>query len=156
MSVQNGRTPESPTGPLDCPGRCSLYVFSPRHEPSYFDSADQFNAALHGFIWPKVLWDFILPSVNVLVTPIPYLQMANLVGATLVFVLEWPCWPGLSPIGLPWRCLATVAAALPALLLYQGTNAGLYLLISAVLYIRAHQQEEARWIRADNRPIGLR
>ena len=112
--------------------------------PPYSDSAAQFNAALHGLIWPKVLWDFILPSTNILVTPIPYLQIANLVGAILVFVLEWPCWPGLSAIGLLWRCLATVAAALPALLLYQGTNAGLYHLISAVLYIRAHQQEAAR------------
>ena len=86
--------------------------------PLYSDSADQFNAAIHGFIWPKVLWDFISPSINVLVKPVPYLQIANLVGALLVFALEWPCCLALSVIRIPWRFVAIVAAALPAWLLY--------------------------------------
>ena len=60
-----------------------------------------------------------------------------------MFVLEWPCWPALCVIRIPWRLVAIVAAALPAWLLYQATNAGLYHLISAVLYMKAHQQKEA-------------
>lgn len=87
-------------------------------------------------------------------TPIPYLQIANLIGALLVFVLDWPCWPALCVIRTPWRFVAIVTAALPAWLLYQATNVGLYHLISAVLYMKAHQQKEVSW-RCDGKKVQM-
>ena len=103
---------------------------------------DQLVAAIQGFIWPKVFWDFITDSFDALVDPLPWLQIWNAMCAILVLWMEWPCWTRSYWASLQWRIAAIPMAASPAFLLYQATNAGVYYMLSLFLYIRAYQQGE--------------
>ncbi|ETS84080.1 hypothetical protein PFICI_05956 [Pestalotiopsis fici W106-1] len=41
-------------------------------------AAYQLAAAIQGFIWPKIFWDFLTPSLDFAIKPFPLLQIANL------------------------------------------------------------------------------
>ncbi|KAK5074172.1 hypothetical protein LTR64_006682 [Lithohypha guttulata] len=97
-------------------------------------STYQLAAAIHGYFWPKIFWDVLTKNLDAAVKPYPVLQSINLFFAIIALVMEWP-------LPLVTRFLPSVhrsiearlviypLAALSALLLYQGTNAGLYYLI---------------------------
>lgn len=94
----------------------------------------QLAASIHGYFWPKIFWDVLTKNLDGAVKPIPILQTINLVAALIGLAWEWP-------LPLVTRFLPSVhrslearlvwypLSALAALLLYQGTNAGLYYLI---------------------------
>lgn len=94
----------------------------------------QLIASIHGFIWPKIFWDVLTIALDPAVKPIPILQTLNIVCALIGLAWEYP-------LPLITRYLPSVhrsvearlvwypIAALLALLMYQGTNAGLYYLI---------------------------
>jgi len=104
----------------------------------------QLAAALHGYVWPKIFWDFATKSLDPLVRPVPVLQTANFLSALAAFLWEWP-----HPIASRLRChqldlfhvVGLLSAAVPALLLYQGTNAAVYYVIAAVVYTKASKGE---------------
>lgn len=104
----------------------------------------QLAAALHGYFWPKVFWDFATKALDPLVRPVPVLQTANLLNALAVLFWEWPHHVALR---LPWHqshyshIMGLLLASIPAILLYQGTNAAIYYVIAAFVFARASRGE---------------
>ncbi|MCJ1271850.1 hypothetical protein MMC22_011755 [Lobaria immixta] len=105
----------------------------------------QVAAALEGFFWPKVFWDFLTTNLDGAVRPIPVLQIINLLLGILCLAWEYP---------LPWlagtamhrsieaRLVVYPVCSLSALLLYQGTNPGIYYLVGMGVYFWAFSQGE--------------
>lgn len=107
--------------------------------------ADQVVAAIEGFFWPKIFWDFITLALDPAVKPAPILQIINLLMGIGMFALEWPL-PLLAGSGfhrsLEVRLALLPLTALAAVLIYQGTNAALYYLIGMMVYFWAYSEGE--------------
>lgn len=106
---------------------------------------DQFAAAIQGFFWPKAFFDFSTKTLDAAVKPIPYLQIANLLCSLLIFTWEWParCVAGTVIHSSPkFRVPVLFLAAVPAMLLYQGTNAAIYYLVALAVYVWAYTEGE--------------
>ncbi|KAL1880193.1 hypothetical protein VTK73DRAFT_6224 [Phialemonium thermophilum] len=105
----------------------------------------QVGAALEGFFWPKILWDFLTKTLDPAVKPIPILQIINLIMGLAFLALEWPL-PFIAGSGIHRSIEARLAAlplvALAAALIYQGTNAALYYLVALVVYFWAYSEGE--------------
>ncbi|KAL8859142.1 MAG: hypothetical protein Q9178_004405 [Gyalolechia marmorata] len=107
----------------------------------------QIAAALSGFFWPKIFWDFLTTNLNPAVRPIPILQILNLLLGILAFAWEWPL-----PIfafaetamhrSIEARLAVYPLSALAALLLYQGTNPGIYYLLGMGVYFWGFSEGE--------------
>lgn len=105
----------------------------------------QIAAAIEGFFWPKVFWDFLTTNLNGAVKPVPILQIINLLFGLLGVAWEWPLrW--LSGTGMhrsiEARLVVYPLSSLAALLLYQGTNPGLYYVIGMGVYFWAYSEGE--------------
>ena len=149
-------------------------------------SAYQVLAAIQGFFWPKLFWDFLTTNLDHCVRPIPFLQLLNLFLGLLGLAWEWPLplftfaaratrrqnsaiardnhhqhkktasnvSQSLKKTGRITRFLAAMhrsiearlmiypLSSLAALLLYQGTNAGLYYIIGMGVYFWAFTEGE--------------
>ncbi|MCJ1442941.1 MAG: hypothetical protein MMC23_003438 [Stictis urceolatum] len=105
----------------------------------------QVAAAFEGFFWPKIFWDFATKNLDVAVKPLPILQIVNMVFGVFGLCWEWPL-PLLAGTSihrsLEARLVVYPLAALVALLIYQGTNAGLYYLIGVGVYFWAFAEGE--------------
>lgn len=108
---------------------------------------DQVAAALEGFFWPKVFWDFLTKNFDGAVKPVPALQIINLVFGITSLLWEWP----LSFWGFPdskvhksfeARIMLYPLFALAAILMYQSTNPALYYMIGVVIYLWAYTEGE--------------
>ncbi|KAL8919016.1 MAG: hypothetical protein Q9172_005171 [Xanthocarpia lactea] len=107
----------------------------------------QIAAALSAFFWPKIFWDFLTTNLNPAVRPIPILQILNLLLGILAFAWEWPL-----PIfafaetamhrSIEARLAVYPLSALAALLLYQGTNPGIYYLLGMGVYFWGFSEGE--------------
>ncbi|POS78237.1 hypothetical protein DHEL01_v203374 [Diaporthe helianthi] len=107
--------------------------------------AYQIAAAIEGFFWPKIFWDFATKTLDAAVKPFPVLQIINLVMGIWVVAWEWP----LNFIAgtaihrsLEARLAFLPLAALAAVLTYQGTNAALYYLVAMVVEFWAFSEGE--------------
>ncbi|KAI0125896.1 PRO41 protein [Xylariales sp. AK1849] len=105
----------------------------------------QIAAALEGFFWPKIFFDFLTKTLDPAVKPVPVLQIINMLLGFIMLAWEWPL--GLiagSSIhrSLEARLAAMPLAALASVLLYQGTNAALYYIIAMVIYFWAYSEGE--------------
>ncbi|KAI4602741.1 hypothetical protein LQW54_008129 [Pestalotiopsis sp. IQ-011] len=105
----------------------------------------QIAAALEGFFWPKIFFDFLTKTLDPAVKPFPILQIINLVMGLWMIAWEYPL-VFVAGTGIH-RSLEARLAALPlfslaAILTYQGTNAGLYYLIAMVIYFWAYSEGE--------------
>ncbi|OAA39739.1 PRO41 protein [Metarhizium rileyi] len=108
-------------------------------------AAYQVSAAIAGFIWPKIFWDFLTTNLDLAVKPIPVLQTVNLVFGLGMLALEWP----LSFVAgsnlhrsLEFRLAIIPLTALSSLLMYQSTNPAIYYLIGMVVYFAAYSEGE--------------
>jgi len=105
----------------------------------------QIAAALEGFFWPKIFFDFLTDSLDGAVKPAPVLQILNLVFGIMTVAWEWPL-KYLAGSGyhrsIPARIVLYPLGALPAALMYQSTNPAIYLLIATVVYIWAYSEGE--------------
>ncbi|CAI0647027.1 hypothetical protein CGCF415_v008185 [Colletotrichum fructicola] len=105
----------------------------------------QFGAALEGFFWPKIFWDFLTKTLDPAVKPIPVLQIINLIMSVFMVALEWPM-PLIAGSAihrsLEFRLIMLPLTTLAAALIYQGTNAALYYLIALVVYFWAYSEGE--------------
>lgn len=108
-------------------------------------STDQIVAAIEGFFWPKIFWDFATKTLDMAVKPFPILQIINLVMGIMMMAWEWP----LSFIAgssihrsLEARLAILPMAALAAVLTYQGTNAALYYLVAMIVEFWAYSEGE--------------
>ncbi|KAK8089798.1 pro41 protein [Apiospora hydei] len=105
----------------------------------------QIVAAFESFFWPKIFWDFLTKSLDAGIKPVPVLQIINLVLGFVMLAWEWPI--GFLAGSSIHRSLEARLAALPlfalcALLIYQGTNAGVYYLVAMVIYFWAYSEGE--------------
>ncbi|KHN98486.1 PRO41 protein [Metarhizium album ARSEF 1941] len=105
----------------------------------------QVGAAIEGFIWPKVFWDFITKALDPAVKPIPILQTINLILGLAMLALEWP----LSFVAgsslhrsLEFRLAVLPLTALASILMYQSTNPAIYYLIGMIVYFVAYSEGE--------------
>jgi len=105
----------------------------------------QIAAAAEGFFWPKIFWDFATKNLDTIVKPIPILQIINLVLGIVAVAWEWPA-PFLAGTSLHRSIEARLVVyplnVLAALLLYQGTNAGLYMMVALGVYFWAFAEGE--------------
>jgi hypothetical protein len=106
---------------------------------------DQFAAAIEGFFWPKIFWDFLTKNLDGAVKPFPSLQIVNLVLALVAVAWEWPL-KYLAGTGVHRSFEARIViyslSSLAAVLLYQGTNPALYYLIAIGVYLWAYIEGE--------------
>jgi hypothetical protein len=99
----------------------------------------QIAAAIEGFIWPKIFWDFSTTKLDVLVRPVPYLQNCNLSMGLTTVAFELPLFKFVARS--PWhryilpRVVGYMVTGVVALLLYQTSEAGVYYLIGTGLYL---------------------
>ncbi|KAI3551695.1 hypothetical protein CABS01_04087 [Colletotrichum abscissum] len=108
-------------------------------------AAYQFAAALEGFFWPKIFWDFLTKTLDPAVKPVPVLQIINLLMALFMVALEWPLgFIAGSAIhrSLEFRLIILPLTTLAAALIYQGTNSALYYIVGLVVYFWAYSEGE--------------
>lgn len=109
--------------------------------------ADQIAAAIEAFFWPKIFWDFLTKNLDGAVKPVPALQIINLIMGLIGLAWEWPVG-FLAGTGLhrsiEARLIIYPLSALNALLIYQGTNAGLYYIVGMIAYFWAYSEGEVR------------
>lgn len=105
----------------------------------------QMAAAFEGFFWPKIFWDNFTRSLDGAVTPVPILQIINLIFGIFTFAAEFPL--GIltkNPlhrsiaVRLVWLPLTTTAVAL----LYQGPISAGWYLIGMGAYFWAYAEGE--------------
>lgn len=145
---QNGKTYQEPLGQTHLPLGGSLYVIifiTMAHLGFTNELPDQIAAALESFFWPKIFWDFLTKSLDPAIKPVPALQIINLLFGIGILAWEWP----LNLIAgsaihrsLEARLATYPLAALAALLIYQGTNAGIYYVVAMVVYFWAYSEGE--------------
>jgi hypothetical protein len=107
----------------------------------------QIAAALEGFFWPKVLFDFLTDSLNGAVIPVNVLAIINLIMGIATVCWEWPLkYVAGTAVhrSIPLRIVVYPLSALPAILMYQSTNPAIYLVIATVVYIWAYSEGEVR------------
>ncbi|KAI1192390.1 hypothetical protein F5X97DRAFT_317514 [Nemania serpens] len=124
----------------------------------------QLAAAVQGFIWPKILWDFLTDSLDIFIAPIPILQLVNLFCAALALGLEWPFYPLAGSYlheSVQFHIVVCIINLFPAVFLYQGTNAALYHAVGAAIYTWGYYDGEKKigpiWKNKSSAPnnIGL-
>jgi hypothetical protein len=105
----------------------------------------QIGAAVHGFFWPKIFWDFLTKNLDPAVKPIPFLQIINLVFGIVMLGLEWPLsFLAGSSIhrSLEVRLAVLPLTALAAVLMYQSTNPAIFYLAGMITYFVAYSEGE--------------
>jgi hypothetical protein len=120
-------------------------LFSPLLIPVINCDIDQVAAAIEGFFWPKIFWDFLTKNLDVAVKPLPILQIINLVFGIFMFAWEWPLgFLAGSSIhrSIEARLIVLPMAALAAALMYQATNPAIYYTIALGVYFWAYSEGE--------------
>ncbi|KAJ1331571.1 hypothetical protein MN608_05030 [Microdochium nivale] len=105
----------------------------------------QICAALQGFFWPKIFFDFLTKSLDPAVKPLPILQVINLVMGFGMMALEFPLKPLAGSSfhrSLEARLAILPLTALASVLLYQATNAAIYYVAAMVIYFWAYSEGE--------------
>jgi len=105
----------------------------------------QIAAAIEGFFWPKILFDWLTKLLDPAVRPVPALQVINLLFGIFLLAWEWPLGALAGSAlhrSLELRLVVLPLAALAAVLLYQGTNAAIYYVIGMVIYFWAYSEGE--------------
>ncbi|KFY80836.1 hypothetical protein V501_04490 [Pseudogymnoascus sp. VKM F-4519 (FW-2642)] len=105
----------------------------------------QIAAAIEGFFWPKIFWDFLTKNLDGAVKPIPVLQSINLVMGLVITAWEWPLGIIAKTAlhrSIEARLVVYPLAALSAALLYQATNPAIYYTIGIVVYFWAYSEGE--------------
>jgi len=128
---------------------CELHVHhhGGPHLPSTDAQTDQIAAGLEAVFWPKIFWDFLTKNLDGAVKSFPVLQIFNIVLGVIGVAWEWPL-PLFAGSGLhrsiEARLIIYPISALCALLIYQGTNSGLYYIVGMGAYFWAYSEGEVR------------
>lgn len=107
---------------------------------------DQVAAAVEGFFWPKIFWDFLTKNLDGAVKPFPILQIVNLIFGLAALALEWPLKPIAGTMihrSIEARLVVYPLFALAAALLYQATNPAVYYLVGMVAYFWGYSEGES-------------
>ncbi|KAM3435946.1 hypothetical protein MY4824_004608 [Beauveria thailandica] len=109
----------------------------------------QVAAAVEGFFWPKIFWDFATKNLDGAVKPIPVLQLLNLFFGLGMLALEWPLGAVAGTSlhrSLEFRLIFLPLTILTSVLMYQSTNPAIYYLIGMVVYFWAYSEGEVRFL----------
>ncbi|KAJ3477632.1 hypothetical protein NLG97_g8789 [Lecanicillium saksenae] len=105
----------------------------------------QVAAAIEGFFWPKIFWDFATKNLDGAVKPIPVLQLVNLFFGLGMLALEWPlgfvAGTGIHR-SLEFRLIFLPLTILTSVLMYQSTNPAIYYFIGLGVYFWAYSEGE--------------
>jgi hypothetical protein len=102
-------------------------------------------ASLMAFIWPKAFFDFVTSEMDILVSPVPFLQVINLFLAVLVLLWEWPVQIIASSSiqqSLLCRLVFLPLVSVISCLIYQGGDVAIYYIISVIVYWWAYANGE--------------
>jgi len=105
----------------------------------------QVAAAIEGFFWPKIFWDFLTKNLDGAVKPIPILQILNLLSGLWMLAWEWPLGflAGTSiHRSIEARLIFLPLTILVAALMYQATNPAIYYTIGMGVYFWAYSDGE--------------
>jgi len=105
----------------------------------------QIAAALEGFFWPKIFWDFLTKNLDGAVKPIPFLQIVNLLFGIIIVGWEYPFGPIAGTAAhrsIELRLIVLPLAALSAALLYQATNPAIYYVVGMAVYFWGYSEGE--------------
>ncbi|KAG6170852.1 hypothetical protein E4U11_001634 [Claviceps purpurea] len=105
----------------------------------------QVAAAIEGFFWPKMFFDFLTKTLDGAVKPVPVLQIVNLLSGLGMLALEWPLKPVVGTAlhrSLEFRLAILPLPVLASILMYQSTNPALYYMIGMVIYFWAYSEGE--------------
>ncbi|EFQ29351.1 hypothetical protein CGRA01v4_05092 [Colletotrichum graminicola] len=105
----------------------------------------QLAAAVEGFFYPKIFWDFLTKSLDPAVKPVPVLQIINLIMALFMVALEWPLvFLAGSAVhrSLEFRLIILPLTSLASALIYQGTNSAIYYVVGLIVYFWAYSEGE--------------
>jgi hypothetical protein len=105
----------------------------------------QCAAALEGFFWPKIFWDFLTKNLDNAVKPFPVLQIINMMMGLFMLAWEWPLGFIAGTAlhrSIEARLVILPLTALAAVLLYQATNPAIYYIIGMVVYFWAYSEGE--------------
>jgi hypothetical protein len=108
-------------------------------------AAYQVAAAIEGFFWPKIFFDFLTKTLDPIVAPVPALQVINLLMGFMMFAWEYPLsFVAGSAIhrSLEARLAVLPLTALASILLYQATNSAIYYLVAMIVYFWAYSEGE--------------
>jgi len=108
-------------------------------------SVYQVAAAVEGFFWPKVFWDFLTKNLDFAVKPLPILQIINLVLGIFFFAWEWPLGFIAGTAlhrSIEARLVLLPLTALASALLYQATNPAIYYTVGLAVYFWAYSEGE--------------
>lgn len=148
---QNGKTDQEPLGEAHHPGCWNLYVHPPPPGTKYLFppdtnlGLDQIAAAIEGFFWPKIFWDFLTKTLDPAVKPVPVLQIINLLMGIFMLAWEWPLGflAGSSfHRSIEARLALIPLMALPAALIYQGSDVAGYYIVAMMVYFWAYSEGE--------------
>lgn len=145
VSQQHGKADQEPLGTSDHLDSSFVYVSVFRQSGSLLIRTDQIAAAISGFFWPKIFFDFLTKNLDGAVKPVPILQVINLVMGLISLSYELPL--GLlagSRIqqSLEVRLFWLPLAVLGSILLYQATNPAIYYLVGTAVYFWAYTSGE--------------
>ena len=105
----------------------------------------QMAAAIQGFFWPKIFWDFVTKNLDRAVKPFPILQVINLLFSILIIGWEWP-FSFLAGTAMQRsikaRLIVLPYAALSASLMYQAMDPAIYYIVGMVIYFWAYSESE--------------
>lgn len=105
----------------------------------------QVGAAVEGFFWPKFFWDFQTKGLNRIVSPVPILQIINLVFGLVTLAWEWPLKPLAGTIAhrsIALRLLLYPLGVVTCALMYQSFDPAVYYFIGIVAYFWAYSEGE--------------
>jgi len=105
----------------------------------------QVAAAIEGFFWPKIFWDFLTKTLDGAVKPLPILQIINLLFGLFMLAWEWPLGFLAGTVihrSIEARLVVLPLAGLAAALLYQATNPAIYYVIGMGVYFWAYSEGE--------------
>jgi len=108
-------------------------------------NTDQVAAAVEGFFWPKIFWDFLTKNLDLAVKPLPILQIINLVFGLFMFAWEWPLGFIAGTAlhrSIEARLVILPLTTLASALLYQATNPAIYYVVGMVVYFWTYSEGE--------------
>lgn len=108
---------------------------------------DQVAAALEGFFWPKIFWDFLTKNFDGAVKPVPILQILNLLFGIISLLWEWPLKFWQFPESklhksMEARIMLYPLFAVAAIMMYQSTNPAIYYMVGVGVYFWAYSEGE--------------
>lgn len=106
-------------------------------------------AAIEGFFWPKIFFDFLTKNLDGAVKPFPILQIINLLMGIIMVAWEWPLGfiaGSAMHRSIEARLVVLPLTALASALLYQATNPALYYTIALVVYFWAYSEGEVSFV----------